>query len=81
MGLVAGFMFFGLRTLLASSETLALKYPIKKWAAMAALLGSAGYLILTGATVPTQRAFLMTGLVLVAVIFDRTAISLRLRSS
>lgn len=78
MGLVAGFMFFGLRTLLALSETLALNYPIKKWAAVAALLGSAGYLALAGATVPTQRAFLMTGLVLLAVLFDRTAISLRL---
>lgn len=78
MGLVAGFLFFGMRTLLACSETLALHYPIKKWAAVAALLGSAGYLILTGATVPTQRAFLMTGLVLLAVLFDRTAISLRL---
>ncbi|MEX2618141.1 MAG: ComEC/Rec2 family competence protein [Alphaproteobacteria bacterium] len=78
MGLVAGFIFFGLRTLLALSETLALNYPIKKWAAVAALLGSAGYLALAGATVPTQRAFLMTGLVLMAVLFDRTAISLRL---
>ena len=37
-----------------------------------------GLLVLTGATVPTQRAFLMTGLVLLAVMIDRTAISLRL---
>ena len=78
MGLVAATIFFGLRALLALSEHLALRHPIKKWAAAAALLGGLGYLLLTGATIPTQRAFLMAGLVLVAVLLDRTAISLRL---
>lgn len=78
MGLVAATLFFGLRSLLALSERLALRYPIKKWAAAAALAGAFAYLVLTGATIPTQRAFLMAGLVLVAVLLDRTAISLRL---
>jgi len=78
MGLVAAILFFGLRTLLALSERLALFYPIKKWAAAAALVGGFAYLVLTGGTIPTQRAFLMTGLVLVAVLLDRTAISMRL---
>lgn len=78
MGLVAATMFFGLRALLALSEHLVLRYSIKKWAAAAALLGGFGYLLLSGATIPTQRAFLMAGLVLIAVLLDRTAISLRL---
>ncbi len=78
MGLVAATLFFGLRALLAISERLALRHPIKKWAAAAALLGGFGYLLLTGATIPTQRAFLMAALVLAAVLLDRTAISLRL---
>ncbi|MDD9907804.1 MAG: ComEC/Rec2 family competence protein [Rhodospirillaceae bacterium] len=78
MGLVAATLFFGLRTFLAMSELLALRYPIKKWAAAVALAGAFGYLLLTGATIPTQRAFLMAGLVLLAVLLDRTAISLRL---
>ena len=78
MGLVAATLFFGLRSLLALSERLALRYPIKKWAAAVALIGAFGYLLLTGASIPTQRAFLMAGLVLVAVLLDRTAISLRL---
>jgi competence protein ComEC len=78
MGLVAAILFFGLRSVLAGCEPLVLRYPVKKWAALAALLGGFGYLILTGATIPTQRAFMMTGLVLVAVMLDRTAISLRL---
>ncbi len=78
MGLVAAILFFGLRALLTCGEAVTLRYPIKKWAAGAALCGGFGYMILTGATVPSQRAFLMTGLVLLAVMLDRTAISLRL---
>ncbi|MDP6700639.1 MAG: ComEC/Rec2 family competence protein, partial [Candidatus Latescibacteria bacterium] len=78
MGLVAATIFFALRVLLALWEQGTLQYPVKKWAAVAAITGSFGYLLLSGMTIPTQRAFLMTGLVLLAVILDRTAISLRL---
>jgi competence protein ComEC len=78
LGLVAATLFFGLRALLALSERLTLRHPIKKWAALAALAGSFGYLLLAGATVPTQRAFVMTGLVLFAIVLDREAISMRL---
>ncbi len=58
-------------------ESVAPHYPIKKWAA-AALFGAFGYLLLTGATVSTQRAFIMTTIVLLAVFVDRSAISMRL---
>jgi competence protein ComEC len=78
LGLVAATLFFGLRALLALSERLTLRHPIKKWAAVAAMAGSFAYLLLAGATVPTQRAFVMTGLVLLAVLLDRQAISMRL---
>lgn len=78
LGLIAGTMFFALRFVMASWETLALTWPIKKIAAAAALATAAAYLLLAGAPVPTQRAFLMTGLVLAAVMLDRTAISMRL---
>lgn len=78
VGLVTGALFFGLRAFLALFPALALRFPIKKWAALAALLGGAGYMAITGATVPTQRAFLMAGLVFIAVLADRAAISMRL---
>jgi competence protein ComEC len=78
MGLIAGIVFLGLRAALALSRRLALGYPIKKWAALGALIFAAGYLALSGAAVPTQRAFLMTGLVLIGVLLDREAISMRL---
>ena len=78
VGLVAGLLFFGLRALLALLPALALTYPIKKWAAFFAICGAFFYALLAGATVPTQRAFVMIGLILTAVIFDRQGISMRL---
>lgn len=78
VGLIAGLVFFFTRAALALFPTLVLHYPIKKWAALAAILSAFSYMLLVGATVPTQRAFLMAGLVFFAVIVDRRAISLRL---
>lgn len=78
IGLVGGLLFFVVRLLLATSETLALRYPIKKWAALAAVAGSFGYLLVSGGTLPTQRAFLMLSLALLAVLIDRVAISMNL---
>jgi competence protein ComEC len=54
-----------------------LTFPIKKWAAAAALAASAFYLLLSGAEVATQRSFYMTAVVLIAVIVDRRAITFR----
>jgi competence protein ComEC len=78
VGLVAGIVFFAVRAGLALDERLALRRPIKKWAALSALLAAGAYTLMVGAPVPTQRAFLMTGLVLVAVLADREAVSMRL---
>ncbi|MDX1483140.1 MAG: ComEC/Rec2 family competence protein [Alphaproteobacteria bacterium] len=78
IGLVTGILFFGLRAVLALMPRIAVRHPIKKWAAAAALAGAFAYMLLTGATVPTQRAFLMVALVLGAVMLDRSALSMRL---
>lgn len=78
MGLVAGTLFATLRLGLCLIPRLALRWPLKKIAALAALAGSLAYLVLAGAPVPTQRAFLMTGIVLVAVLLDREAVTPRL---
>ncbi|MBT3395622.1 MAG: ComEC family competence protein [Alphaproteobacteria bacterium] len=78
VGLMAGILFFALRGILAMIEPLALARPIKKWAAFGAMAGALGYVILTGGTVPTQRAFVMLGLVMLAVMLDRRAFSMRL---
>lgn len=75
--LVAGTVFFAVRALLALIPPLALRYPIKKWAAGVALAATFGYLMITGQSAPTERAFIMASLLFLAVLIDRTAISMR----
>jgi competence protein ComEC len=77
MALVAGTAFWTIRALLALFPTLALRYPIKKWAAIGALATAAVYLGISGGSVSTQRAFVMLAIMLVAILLDRRAISLR----
>ena len=77
MTLVAGIFFVVTRRLFALSPTLALNYPIKKWAALVAMAGSVFYDIATGSRVGTERALVMTLIVLVAVMIDRRALTMR----
>ncbi len=75
---LAGFGFFAaLRLIAALIPRIALNYPVKKWAAAAALLASFAYLLLSGASVPTQRSFVMIAVALIAIIFDRAALNMR----
>ncbi len=78
IGLIAGLVFFYVRAILASIPAIAVRYPIKTWAAITALLAALCYTALAGATVPTLRAFTMMALVLGAVMIGRRGISLRL---
>jgi len=77
MAVVAGVVFFVVRAGLALFPIIASRYAIKKWAALAALIMAAFYLLLSGAEVATQRAFIMTAIVLIGVMFDRPALTLR----
>jgi len=77
MAVVAGVVFFILRALLALIPGLADRTPIKKWAAFAALIVTAFYLVLSGAEVATQRSFIMIAIVLVGVMLDRPVLTLR----
>ncbi|MGH6918310.1 MAG: ComEC/Rec2 family competence protein, partial [Geminicoccaceae bacterium] len=76
IGLVAGILFVTLRRLLCLVPRIALHHPIKKWGAAAALVGTLLYMLLAGAPVPTVRAYIMCSMFLLAVILDRTAISM-----
>jgi competence protein ComEC len=62
MALATGLIFFSLRGALAMIEPVALRYP---------------NLLLSGGEWSALRAFIMTAIVFVAIIFDRRAISLR----
>ncbi len=78
IGLVAGILLFSVRLAMASSERLALNYPIKKWATVVAMVGAAAYFAISVGSPPIQRAFLMLSLMMLAVLLDRTAISMRM---
>jgi len=77
MGLLTGFVFLLVRHALAMMPRIALRVPVKKIGAGAALLAGFAYLFLSGGNVATQRAFIMVAVVLVAVMLDRPAFSLR----
>jgi competence protein ComEC len=77
MAVVAGVVFFVFRALLALIPGLADRRPVKKWAAFAALLVTAFYLMLSGAEVATQRSFIMIAIVLIGVMLDRPILTLR----
>ncbi len=78
LGLVGGFVFFTVRAVLALIPWFALRYPIKKIAAAVTLVALACYLMLSGAAIPTERAFVMNGLVFAAILIDRLRISMRI---
>jgi competence protein ComEC len=77
MGLLTGFVYAALRFGLALIPPLALRYPIRKWAALSALVAGAFYLGLSGGNVATERAFIQVAVMFTAVLLDRRAITLR----
>ncbi|WP_206455997.1 ComEC/Rec2 family competence protein [Aurantimonas marina] len=77
MAIVAGFAMLFVRSVFALVPPLALRFPIKKIAAVAALVVAAFYLGLSGANIATQRAFIMLAIMLTAVLLDRPALTLR----
>lgn len=78
MSMIAGIMFFLVRLLTAVIAPISKRYNSKKIAAVFAILMSAVYLLISGAEIPSQRAFIMTFVVLLGVLFNRQAISMRM---
>ena len=78
VSLVAALVFFPVRALLALIEPVALSWPIKKIAAVAAVAGAFAYMLLVGSPVPTERSVLMTSLAMLAILLDRNPLSMRL---
>jgi competence protein ComEC len=77
MVIMAGAVFLSIRLSLAAIPAIALRYPIKKWAAAGAMLGAFGYLLISGAEFATVRSYIMISIMLLAVLLDRPAIALR----
>lgn len=77
MALATGIIFGAVRLTLAFIPPIALRYPVKKWAACAALLGGLLYLLISGGDWSAERAFIMTSIFFIAILVDRRALSLR----
>ena len=77
MGLVVGGVLFAVRGILIIIPGLGLRIHAKKWAASAALLAGIVYLALSGASIPTVRAFVMATVMILAILLDRRSLSLR----
>ncbi|MBX9740010.1 MAG: ComEC family competence protein [Beijerinckiaceae bacterium] len=77
MVLAAGLFLWSFRALLALAPVIALHYPVKKWAAVFAMLGATAYCIFAGSEVATERSLIMVGVMLGAILVDRPALSMR----
>ncbi len=77
MGLVAGGIYSLALFFLVRIERLARRLDVRKIAAVIGLMTATFYLVLSGASVATQRAFIMASIVFIALILDRQAISIR----
>ncbi len=77
MVLAAGAIFWTLRATMALSATAALRWPVKKIAALGAMAGATAYCVFSGGDVATERSLIMTLVMLGAILVDRPALSLR----
>ena len=78
LSLVAGLFFVGLRRFLCFFPVIAGRYHLKKVVAFLVIPLLFFYLLISGSGVPAQRAFIMTTVVMIGVIIDRPALSIRL---
>jgi len=76
MAIVGGFAFAAARLGVAAWPWLALRAPGKKVAALVGLAAVAGYLVLSGAPPPAERAAITAAVAFAAILVDRQAISL-----
>lgn len=71
LSFVAGLFFLTFRNLFAMSETFTLKYNTKKISAFLTIFPTTFYLLITGAQISAQRAYIMVILVLIAIMIER----------
>ncbi|KQT11756.1 competence protein ComEC [Methylobacterium sp. Leaf399] len=77
MVLAAGVVFWLVRAILAAVPFLALRTPIKKIAAAFAMVGVTAYCVFSGWDIAAERAWIMTLVMLGAILVDRPALSMR----
>ncbi|WP_455482431.1 ComEC/Rec2 family competence protein [Bartonella sp. B35(2025)] len=77
MALLSGIILIIIRSFLALFPVFSSYYSAKKIAAVVALIIMAFYLLLSGAAVSAQRSFTMIAVMLVAILCNRSAVTMR----
>lgn len=77
MALVAGTVLVAIRGGFALFPVFASRRPVKKYAAIIALIAATLYLGISGGAVAAQRSYIMLAVMLVAILFDRAALTMR----
>jgi competence protein ComEC len=77
MGVVGGLVFAMVVWTLSLIAPIALRFPVKKIAAIVALATLVAYFVLSGSSVPALRSLVMAAVAFGAILLDRPAISMR----
>jgi competence protein ComEC len=77
MTIMAGAVFLAVRFMLAAVPAIALRFPIKKAAAVAAAAAALAYLLISGGSFATVRSWIMISIMFLAVLLDRPAVTMR----
>ena len=77
MGLLTSLVFFFTRALMSCLPYLTLNWLIKKIAALISMGVGAAYLLLSGASIATERAYIMAFTIFAAVLLERRAVTLQ----
>ena len=77
MALFAGSIYALLRLLAACLPRLTLYRDTRKPSALASLAAATGYLLISGGSVATQRAYIMMAIFFLAILLDRPAVTMR----
>lgn len=77
-GLVAALVFALIRRTFSAFPLIAERFLIKKWAAVTVIPVMIFYLLISGAGLPAQRAFVMLLLAMIGIMIDRPVLSMRL---
>ena len=78
LSLVAGLIFLLFRRTVVLVPAIAVKYPVKKIAAVLVATGALAYLAISGFGIPGQRAFIMICILMAGILLDRNPLSMRL---
>ncbi|ADZ70534.1 ComEC/Rec2-related protein [Polymorphum gilvum SL003B-26A1] len=77
MALFSGGVYAAVLAVLAVFERVTLRFAIHRWAAALALIAASAYLVLSGASVATQRSYLMIALVFAGILAGRRGLTMR----